>query len=55
MWHSVVRTGERTPLDLDEALALEYAGVAAKAFEVGPGQNVTFDKTRAATDAKKKK
>lgn len=54
-WHSVARNGERTSLDLDEKLALEYADVVARAFGVGGSHKVTFDKARAAADAKKKK
>lgn len=53
VWHSVARNGDRTPVSLDEKLALRYARDAAKAFGVGQGDEVTFDKKLAVEDSKK--
>ena len=44
--------GERKPLKLTQDDALKYALVAAKAFGVGDGQTVEFDKERAKKDVK---
>ena len=52
VWHSVVRTGARSPLGLNEEVALGYARSAADAFGVGESCRVVFDKKLAAEDAK---
>ena len=54
VWRSVARTGERSPVELDENAALDYARRAAKAFGVGEDRPVNFDKKRAVEDSKKK-
>ena len=54
VWHSVTRTGARTPLDLNEETALRYARSAADAFGVGESCRVAFDKKLAADDTKVK-
>jgi len=52
-WTIVERNGARTPVELDEKLALDYAQAAARAFGVGPNRRVAFSKTLAKEDAKK--
>lgn len=54
MWHSIDRDGKRTPVALDEEIALLYAQQAAAAFVVGEDDKVRFDKTLAIRDAKAK-
>jgi CRISPR-associated protein Csb1 len=54
VWESVLRTGERLPVALDEDVALRYARAAAEAFGVGEDRDVRFDKDYARADAKKK-
>ncbi len=54
VWHSVARTGERTPVGLDEHTAFVYAKRTAKAFGVGDDRQVRFEKKRAVADTKKK-
>ena len=53
-WHSVARSGERVPVNLNEATALSYARRAANAFGVGDSHRVAFDKKLAVTDTKVK-
>lgn len=53
-WHSVARSGERVPVNLNEATALSYARRAADAFGVGDSHRVAFDKTLAVADTKAK-
>ena len=53
-WHSVARTGERTPVDLGEGAALGYARHAAAEFGVGRSRRVFFDKKLATEDTKEK-
>ena len=53
-WCAVTRSGERVPMDLDENNTLAYARQAAEAFGVGEKRDVTFDKKRARTEARKK-
>jgi len=50
----VYRSGERKPFTLSHNDALEFAKLAAKAFGVGGGQTVAFDKKKAKDDVKKK-
>ena len=52
VWHSVARSGERTPLGLSEEVALSYARGAADAFGVGESCRVPFDKKLAVRDTK---
>ena len=52
IWHSVARTGARTPVSLNEEVALNYARTAADAFGVGKSCRVTFDKKLAVDDTK---
>ena len=54
VWHSVARSGERSPLGLNEEVALSCAHGAADAFGVGEGCRVTFDKKLAVKDTKAK-
>ncbi len=54
-WTVVDRGGKRETVGLNEDVALETAKRAAEAFGVGEDRIVSFDKTRARTDAKKKK
>ena len=54
VWHAVTRSGERVPVDLNEATALSYARRAADAFGVGGSHRVAFDKALAKMDAKAK-
>lgn len=49
-WLRVGRGGDRTPVGLNEALALEYAEGAADAFGVGEDCRVEFDKKLAVAD-----
>jgi CRISPR-associated protein Csb1 len=51
-WVSVARTGERAPVALSSAVALDYATNAAAAFGVGPDRPVTFRKELAQGDLK---
>ena len=53
-WHSVSRSGERAPVDLNEETALGYARRAADAFGVGESHRVSFDKKLAVDDTKAK-
>lgn len=53
-WQSVARSGERSSVFLDESVVLRYAQDAAKAFGVGEGCRVTFDKKLALEDIKAK-
>lgn len=53
-WLRVGRGGERTPVGLNEVLALDYAQAAAAAFGVGEGRRVEFDKKLAVADTKVK-
>jgi len=50
----VYRNGERKPFALSHDDALAFATLAAKAFGVGTGQTVAFDKKKAKDDVKKK-
>jgi len=54
-WEVVARTGERTPVALTPDVALSYATGSAKAFGVGAGRQVDFDKGLAKADASAKK
>ncbi len=54
IWRSVARNGERTPVELTEQIAFEYAREAANRFGVGESRNVAFDKKLAAADTKAK-
>lgn len=49
-WVVVARTGERTPVALNSAIARDFATKSAAAFGVGPSKKVRFDKNRAKTD-----
>ncbi len=53
-WQAVHRSGERTPMDLNERSALQYAGAAAEEFGVGESRDFSFDNARATNDAKPK-
>jgi len=53
-WLRVGRGGDRTSVELNEALALKYAQRAAAAFGVGEGCRVEFDKKLAVADTKVK-
>jgi CRISPR-associated protein Csb1 len=50
----VYRNGNRKPSTLSHHDALAFAVLAAKAFGIGEGQTVAFDKKRAKDDVKKK-
>lgn len=52
-WALVDRKGARQAIELSEAFVQDYAQAAAKAFGVGKGVRVKFDKSRAKDDAKK--
>ncbi len=52
IWHSVARTGARTPVSLNEEAALNYARTAADAFGVGESCRVAFDKRLAVQDTR---
>ena len=57
-WHAVARNGVRTPVSLDEGMALAYAQQVAEAFGVGEDHHLTFDTNRGAAavaEAEKKK
>ena len=54
IWHSVARTGARTPVSLNEEAALDYARIAAGAFGVGENCRVAFEKRLAVEDTKEK-
>ena len=54
LWHAVSRSGERVPIDLDDASALRYARHTADAFGVGDSHQVGFDKKLAVADTKAK-
>ena len=54
VWHSVTRNGERSPLGLNEEIALSYARNAADAFGVGEDCRVEFHKRKAVEDTKVK-
>jgi CRISPR-associated protein Csb1 len=49
-WIRVERTGERTPVTLDDNVVREYACAAAKAFGVGKDRRVAFSKANAKAD-----
>ena len=53
-WQSVARDGKRTPIELNEEVALAFARGAAKAFGVGASRTVAFDKQLAIQDTKEK-
>lgn len=50
VWEQIERTGVRTPVGLDEALALGYAEDAAATFGVGRSRRVAFDRKLAVAD-----
>lgn len=52
-WSLVGRKGERSPVALDEAAVLSCAQAAARAFGVGQGRRVAFNKDLAKQDARK--
>jgi CRISPR-associated protein Csb1 len=52
-WVLIGRRGERSPIALEESAVLAYARSKAKAFGVGPGKRVVFNKDLAKQDAKK--
>ena len=52
VWTAVERDGQRTPVSLDESIALAFALKAAEMFGVGGDRTVAFDKKRAQADAK---
>ena len=54
VWQAVARNGTRETVNLDEAIALDYARSAADAFGVGSDDRVTFDKDLAKADTKAK-
>lgn len=49
-WESIGRDGKRTPVDLDQARALDYARSARQAFPVAEDQVVDFSKDLAHED-----
>lgn len=49
-WVSVARTGERTPIALDNSAARKLAAQWASAFGVGPDRTVKFDRAAAKAD-----
>jgi CRISPR-associated protein Csb1 len=49
-WVSVARTGERTPVALDNSAARRLAAQWASAFGVGPDRTVKFDRAAAKAD-----
>jgi CRISPR-associated protein Csb1 len=49
-WTHVARSGVRTPLEISEEVALQYALAAAERFGVGEDQEVAFDKKLAKLD-----
>lgn len=53
-WEIVERDGTRESVDLDAGSVLDMAREAARAFGVGSGRAVMFDKKLAQADAKKK-
>ena len=54
IWETVERDGVRQQVALDDGNALAYARQAATDFGVAADRTVTFDKTRAKADSKKK-
>lgn len=54
-WTLVARTGTRTPMTLNPAMALEYAQTSAKKFGVGPDRDVTFSKELAKAEVAESK
>ena len=54
IWRSVARSGEHTPVELNERIAFEYARETANRFGVGENRNVKFDKALAKKDTKAK-
>lgn len=54
-WCAVGRDGSRDGIDLRESTALAYAQAAATAFGIGEDRKVTFDKSLAEADSKKKR
>lgn len=53
-WHSLARSGERIPVDLNEKVAFDYARRAAGHFGLGKSHRVAFDKKLAVADTKTK-
>ena len=53
-WHSLARSGERIPVDLNEKVAFDYARRAASHFGLGKSHRVAFDKKLAVADTKTK-
>lgn len=53
-WQCIARTGERTPLALDEDAALRLATGAAQRFGVGADERFPFDAKKAKADLKAK-
>lgn len=49
-WHQVERTGERSPVSLDQGIVHDYAFTAAERFGVGSDRLVQFHKERAKAD-----
>lgn len=54
-WSLVERSEKPTAAPLNEQTALNYAKTAAKAFDVGPNRDLSFDKDLAKVDAGKDK
>jgi CRISPR-associated protein Csb1 len=52
VWVAVARTGARTPVDLTDTVARDFATKAAEAFGVGPDRRVAFKKDLAQADLK---
>jgi CRISPR-associated protein Csb1 len=53
IWTLVGRRGERTPVEVNETLASDYAAASAKAFGIGASRRVKFNKVLAKEDTKK--
>jgi CRISPR-associated protein Csb1 len=51
-WEAVARDGTRAAVALSAAVALDYAGVAAEKFGVGPDRRIAFKKELAQADLK---
>jgi CRISPR-associated protein Csb1 len=49
-WRLVERTGQRTPIGLEQRIVRDYAFTAAARFGIGPDRRVTFQKERAKAD-----
>ena len=54
LWHAIARSGERSSINLNEEIALEYALHAAEHFGIGENRSVAFDKKLAVADTKAK-